>query len=331
MKRDFNFIIVILLLAINTASSQWLSEVRLTNNPFSQMTSYNNGKFISAANNYVHLVWYDDRDGNYEIYYRNSTNYGLNWNSEIRVSNGVNSSDYPCLLTIGNSIYVAFEDLRNGNYEIYFNRSLNNGLTWNGEQRLTNNAELSEFPSLAYGDGYLHMVWQDRRFLNYDIFYKRSNDGGLNWENDLRLTTDAASSKYASVYANGPLVQIVWSDNRDGNNEIYYKRSSDAGNSWSGDIRLTSNSSDSDFPCIEGWNSTLWVVWHDNRDGNYEIYMKRSTNNGVNWEADQRITNDGAISMTPAFRSQNNYLHICWEDTRDLNSEQYYKRSSDGG
>jgi hypothetical protein len=51
------------------------------------------------------------------------------------------------------------------------------------------------------------------------------------WEPGQRLTNDPASSKTAqnsntwTVAAAGDSVHVVWTDNRDGNDEIYYKRS----------------------------------------------------------------------------------------------------------
>ncbi len=46
------------------------------------------------------------------------------------------------------------------------------------------------------------------------------------------------------IAINGSVVHVVWSDERDGNYEIYYKRSTDGGVSWGADTRLTNNPSD---------------------------------------------------------------------------------------
>lgn len=47
---------------------------------------------------------------------------------------------------------------------------------------------------------------------------------GANWSNDARLTNDAGASNTPSINISGSSLHIVWSDNRDGNTEIYYKR-----------------------------------------------------------------------------------------------------------
>ena len=81
-----------------------------------------------------------------------------------------------------------------------------------------------------------------------------------------------------------------------GTDEIYYKRSTDAGVNWGTDTRLTNNTADSWYPSVAVSGSVVHVVWDDNRDGNSEIYYKRSTDAGVNWGADTRLTNNTAYS-----------------------------------
>jgi hypothetical protein len=125
------------------------------------------------------------------------------------------------------------------------------------------------------------IVWQDNRDGNYEVYYKLSIDGGINWDVETRLTYDTSSSTFPSVSISGSNVHIIWCDNRDGNNEIYYKLSTNKGLSWGADTRLTNDTSSSTKPFISISNSVLHVVWTDNRDGNYEIYYKRNPTGNV--------------------------------------------------
>src|SRR5690606_35282568 len=112
------------------------------------------------------------------------------------------------------------------------------------------------------------------------------------WEPDVRLTNQSDASLTSNnnawcIAANGNTLHVAWYDNRDGNYEIYYKRSSDGGTNWGSDTRLTNNSSVSNYPAIAVSGSVVHVVWYDNRDGNTEIYYKRSSDGGANWGSDQ--------------------------------------------
>src|SRR5262245_46453321 len=108
------------------------------------------------------------------------------------------------------------------------------------------------------------------------------------WQSDLRLTVDPRFSTTSfngarSLAANGSALHLAWSDDRDGNREIYYKRSLDGGLHWSGDLRLTGNGSASIFPAVATAGPDVHVVWEDHRDGNGEIYYKRSADAGSSW------------------------------------------------
>jgi len=91
------------------------------------------------------------------------------------------------------------------------------------------------------------------------------------------MLADSFASWYPSVAVSGPYVHAVWPDSRHGDpSEIYYKRSIDNGTTWELDMRLTDNPSESREPSVAVSDSIVHVVWHDDRDGNWEIYYKRN-------------------------------------------------------
>ncbi|MBN8583501.1 MAG: T9SS type A sorting domain-containing protein [Ignavibacteria bacterium] len=107
---------------------------------------------------------------------------------------------------------------------MYYKRSTNAGVSWEPDIRLTNSSGDSYNPSLVVSGTFLHLTWEDLRDGNYEIYYKRSTNSGVNWSADTRLTNASADSRYASVITSGNFVHTVWFDDRDGNREIYFKR-----------------------------------------------------------------------------------------------------------
>ena len=136
------------------------------------------------------------------------------------------------------------------------------------------------------------------------------------WQPDFRLTNDPAvsrlcgnTSKSICTYLN--YVHVVWEDTRDSDSgEVYYKRSTDNGLNWGPDIRLTNNQSHSEYASIACAGTVLHVIWLDMRDGNFELYYKRSSNNGINWTSDVRLTNSLALTFSPSFTVTGNKIHI---------------------
>ena len=212
------------------------------------------------------------------------------WQPDVRLTNDpafslTSYNNAWCVAASGNALHVVWRDFRDGNYEIYYKRSIDGGTSWGADTRLTSNSASSEFPSVSVSGSVVHVVWSDERDGNWEIYYKRSTDGGSSWGQDTRLTNNTAGSYYPSVSVSGSVVHVVWLDSRDGNWEIYYKRSTGGGSSWGQDTRLTNSTAFSYYPSVSVSGSVVHVVWQDDRDGNWEIYYKRDpTGNTVGIE-----------------------------------------------
>jgi len=326
------FLLALLLCSPLVVLAQWEPDVRLTYNDSATNTSFNNAWCVAASGDTVHAVWHDNRDGNWEIYYKRSTDGGTNWDSDVRLTtNDGAASFFPSVASTGNDVHVVWEDNRDGNFEIYTKRSTDGGTSWDSDVRLTNDRFYSVHPSVAVSGSIIHVVWYDQRDGNDEIYTNRSTNRGTSWGGDLRLTSDGARSWYPSVAASGSNVHVVWSDGRDGSDEIYIKRSTDGGASWDPDLRLTSSGAGSWVPSVTASGSYVHVVWEDYRDGNEEIYTKRSTNGGTSWDGDHRLTNNSAYSEYPSVTVSGLNVHVVWQDNRDGNFEIYTNRSTNGG
>jgi hypothetical protein len=328
MKRLL--VLASLVFIVNITHAQWQPNVRLTNQPSVSFTAFNY-KSVATSGNIVHAVWYDNRDGNFEIYYKRSPDQGISWGADTRLTNNADTSWFASLAVSGSEVDVVWMDDRDGNFEIYYKHSTDGGLTWSGDIRLTNNNAISQFPSVTISGSVVNVIWQDSRDGNTEIYNKRSPDGGISWGSDTRLTNNSAGSIFASVSSSGSIVNVLWEEYRDGNAEIYNKHSSDGGLSWSADTRLTNNPAESFSPSAWVSGSDVHVVWYDVRDGNAEVYYKHSPDGGLSWGTDTRLTNNSAGSYHSSITTSGSNVHVVWYDERDGNREIYYKLSTDGG
>ncbi len=316
---------------ISIVYADWEPDVRLTNDPNrSYVASLKNARCIAAKGDTVHAVWYDDRNGNWEIYYKRSTDAGLNWSSDIRLTTDPDSSQFAALAISGSNVHVAWHDHRDGNYEIYYTRSTDAGITWETEKRLTYDPMNSYHPTIAASGSLIFILWNDWREGEWEIYHARSTDNGTNWSSDKRLSDSTDFSAYPSVAVVDSIVHAVWVDDRDGNDEIYHKYSTNAGLTWSSDQRLTNAPDLSWYPSVAAAGSNVHVAWNDYRYSNMEIYYKRSTDFGANWSSDMRFTNDPNFSGYTALATSGSNVHLVWYDIPS-NSEIFYKRSTDNG
>ena len=322
--------LVILVTKAYSVNAQWQPDFRLTNNPDSSLTSPNNARCILASGSTIHAVWNDNRDGNYEIYYKRSTDDGVTWGNDTRLTTDNAVSQRPSLAISGNIVHIVWND-RVSNEEIYYMQSTNGGLTWGTSLRLTNDPNISTYPSIAASSNLVVTAWGENRDGNYEIYYKRSTDYGITWGADTRLTNDAAVSLQACVVFTGSTLHISWHDNRNGNDEVYYRRSTDGGLTWEAEVRITALPGASFFASMHAAGNLVLIAWVENSDGNPEIYSRRSTDMGISWEANVRHTNNAATSIRPTVSITGSNIHLVYQDNVDGNDEIYYKVSTNSG
>ncbi len=285
----------------------------------------------------LHVVWEDDTPGNYNVYYKKSTDGGDSWTSAKRITWTVNSSSRPAIAVDSlDTLHVVYEDTSSGNYEIFYRRSTDGGDTWSTPKRLTWTAERSWDPAVAVDSSdVLHVFWADAIPGNFEIYYRKSIDGGASWSANERLTWTADDSfgPFIALDPSGDL-HIAWYDYTPGPADIYYKNSTDGGTSWSITKRLTWTADNSFYPClIAGASGHLYIVWEDDTPGNTEIYFKSSGDGGATWSASKRLTWTEGDSWFPSLSIEylSGDLHLIWSDATPGYPELYYKGSADGG
>jgi hypothetical protein len=88
------------------------------------------------------------------------------------------------------------------------------------------------------------------------------------------------------------------------------------------------NAGDSQAPAIAVDSSNqIHLVWQDKTPGFGEIYYKKSTDGGVTWSANQRLTQTAGNSYVPAMAIDlAGLLNIVWQDDTPGNAEIYYEK-----
>jgi hypothetical protein len=320
-------VLMVLLLFLSEAySDTWTATKRITNT-----TGHSSNPAIAVDGSNIYVVWMDITPGNLEIYFKQSADRGVTWSAGKRITNTAGHSYYPSIAVNGSNIYVVWEDETPGNSEIYFKQSADRGTTWTANKRLTKNALASWSPVVAVVGPNIYVAWDDYTPGVQEIFFKRSSDGGITWTKDKQLTNNPGSSVFPAIAADGSNIYIVWADAEFGGVDIFFKRSNDAGATWTPSMRLTYNAGGSFYPAIAVDGSNIYVVWEDNTLGNYEIYFKRSSDRGVSWTPNKRFTNNSGDSRSPAIAVDGFNVYVTWNDITPGNYEIYFKRSHDKG
>ena len=228
-----------------------------------------------GSNDNIHVVRDDGISGNREIFYQKSTNGGVTWITKRLTWTSGHSSVPDITIDSNNHIHVVWQDDTPGKDEIYYKKSTNGGTSWT-TKRLTHNAGGSRTPAVAAdSNNHVHVVWYDDSSGNWEIYYKKSTDGGASWATK-RLTWNFVVSWLPDITVDSSdNIHVVLQSDLPGSYDIYYKRSTDSGSTWASK-RLTWIPGNSWFPAIAlGPNNHIHVVWREDSRGNPEIYYKK--------------------------------------------------------
>jgi hypothetical protein len=189
---------------------------------------------VAVRDSIVHIIWDAFISGNTDIYYKRSIDDGETWDIHEKITSDPDYFWDPSVAVSDSIVHVVWCAKKGGafNREIYYKRSIDNGENWGIDERLSNAADYSDYPSIAACDSVVHVAWTDTRngSSNSEVYYKRSDDNGVSWGIDERLTNAGDSSKCVSVACRNCDydydVHVTWTDFRHGNQnrEIYYRR-----------------------------------------------------------------------------------------------------------
>jgi len=333
MKKMRLIILVIgLFLFVQAAQVQWEPAQRLTWNPGESFRP----RVAVDSSGGVHLVWSDTTPGDSEIYYKQSTDGGGTWATSQRLTFSSGSSGNPDIAVDSTGkLHVVWEDKAPGNSEIYYKRSPDGGATWSTSKRLTWNEGTSWSPAVAVDSSdSVHAVWSESTPGNFEIYYKKSTDGGATWSTSKNLSSTSGNSFSPAIAVDSSdRIHVAWSDATPGNTEIYYRKSTDGGAAWSTSKRLSWTAEASAQPAIAvDASGRIHVAWSDATTGDSEIYYKKSSDGGATWITSKSLTWNTGDSLSPALAVDIlGNLHLVWSDKTPGSSEVYYRKSADHG
>jgi len=154
------------------------------------------------------------------------------------------------------------------------------------------------------------------------------------WSPVKRLTWNPGESCFPAIAVDSSkAIHLVWEDDTPGNVEIFYKKSTDGGTTWSVTKRLTSTPEGSYAPAMAiDSNDAIHVVWGDYTSVMSDIYYTSSADGGANWSPVKILTNTSTWSGTAAIAVlPDDSIHVVWEESLPGNIDIYYLRSTDSG
>ena len=236
-----------------------------------------------------------------------------------------------------------------------------NSISFSKSINLTNNTRDSVYGQVASYKNNVYVVWQENNpdsfddnkangaynnYRNYDIYIKKSIDGGLTFSKEMNLSNNPGFSEHPQIAISGNNVYVAWIDDNTlssssttiaKNKEILFRKSIDGGNTFDKIINLSNSSNlDSYNQEIAAAENNVYVIWQDtagptadydtgsnvNADNNSDrssisdkqnssIVFRASTDGGNTFEKVKKLSNS-AFESYPKITAFEKSVYIVW-------------------
>lgn len=233
------------------------------------------------------IAWTDARSGASDVYAQRVSGTGSTlWTPNgVVVSATTNYQDNPCLVPDGaGGAIVAWADSRFGNVDVYAQRLDPAGASrWAGNGIAVCLAAGYQNPPTIVADGFggAIMAWLDQRGTSADVYAQRvSGSGTFLWAADgAPVCTMPTYENGVSAAADGLGGAIItWMDSRNGPNDLYAQRVSDAGaTQWAanGVPLITAPGYQYSAALTSDGSGNVLAAWEDWRGGQACVYTQR--------------------------------------------------------
>ena len=279
----------------------------------------------SAGN--IWAVWHAGAAGSRDVYVGKLTADADSFGSSAQLTNSTADQCNPAI-AIGsdNKLYVVWQDNRGGTWDVYISTS-SDGAVWSAERPVidANNNQVN--PAVAVDNlspNRAHVVWQDDRNGNQDIFIAASSNAFLTSTISQITTNIADQTEPAVAVDSSNVVYVVWTDGRGGSSDIY--GASSGSGPWT-NVPVVNNAGNQSSPAItaQSQGSILHLLWVDDRSGNRDIYYATSTGLPGSPLSGSSIIDDtsGADQLAPAIITNGSTgddlrIFACWQDRRNI-------------
>lgn len=173
----------------------------------------------------------------------------------------------------------------------------------------------------------------------YQIYCAVSTDGGASFGDAVPVSDTLGGEKqYPKVAIDSSnVISVVWFDNRNGGDDIWFSNSTDLGASFGKNVGISTDSGRSEYnPSLDvDDGGTVHIVWQWQKNtGDPPIFDIKYSNSTDGFSSSRAINHTvGSQQQMPsvAVRPDGSDLYVSWADNRDGEYEIYLSNSTNGG
>lgn len=212
----------------------------------------------------------------------------VTWDSPKRLTWDNSEDVEPQIAAYWKFVHVCWWQKGGSGSGIFYKRSTDYGATWSPPKRMTYYLIGSPPLAMAVQGPDVHIVYEHLG----EIFYRRSIDNGKSWEQPKRLTWGGCSPYMLDIGVSEDSVHIAfssfgWTDYSD----LFYKRSTNNGETWENTQRITWNQGVTDYLSLSVAGENVHLAYDEDslHFEHWDLFYRRSTDNGETWLTRKQI------------------------------------------
>ncbi|MGQ9677934.1 MAG: hypothetical protein ACUVUD_01450 [bacterium] len=302
---------------------------RVNDDPIGYGNQYEPDVSGDDSNRFV-VVWMDGRMGNWDVFFQRFDRDGNRLGTNYRVTPNDSTQWAPQVACAPAGWFVvSWDDRRMGNWDVYAQIYSQEGEPIGSNFRVNGdigNADQYSAASAINRFGEFLIAWTDKRNGNEDIYAQRFDAAGNRLGAELRVNDDESSTAQNSpavVSSPDGGYLIFWSDNRNGNFEIYGQQVDRNGSPQGGNFQVNDDYASAHQRCssigMERAVGNTVIAWEDERGISCDIYRTVFDSVGRGLARNLRLNDDsgGAAQYYPSVAGGNQRFLIAWTDNRD--------------
>lgn len=246
-------------------------------------------------------------------------------------------SVYGQVATVGDNAYVVWQESvpgeSNRNYDIFFQKSHDNGNSFGKEINLSNNKGFSEHPQISgSGDG-VYVVWADDTNQTKQVMFKKSNNAGDSFGKEIILSNPKSSSYNQETAAFGSSVYVVWLEKvLNGPYRVMLASSTDRGITFAEPKVLSEDATVQTFPKVSAFDEHVYVSWNVDDEGPMTdggVFFLASADNGATFSNVTKLSRDEKDFGEAQVASYADRVYVIWGGSTSNKVESLFLVSSE--
>jgi hypothetical protein len=148
---------------------------------------------------------------------------------------------------------------------------------------------------------------------------------------DTRISSLDSGAKFPAATWTGSEVGIMWQDDREGNDELFFTRLDAHGTPVEDPIRATFTPEDSWFPALIWTGSRYAFVWYDAPDGDHPIYFGQMDALGIRTGPDVAVISGAGSAQRPDIEWTGSEFGVAWWTSSAGLIDVFFRRLRDDG